>query len=119
MFERRVVFSIGVTYQTSANDLKRIPDIIREAVEACDQVRFDRAHFQKYGDFALIFEVVYYVLLPDYTVYMDIQQAINLQIFEQFEKDGIEFAYPTQTLYVNQTRLGQEAEARQGMPGSG
>jgi small-conductance mechanosensitive channel len=100
MMERRVVFSLGVTYQTSPDKLKRIPDIIREAVEAQDEVRFDRAHFQKYGDFALIFEVVYYVLMADYNRYMDIQQAINLSIFERFANEGIEFAYPTQTLYV-------------------
>jgi small-conductance mechanosensitive channel len=103
MFERRVVFSLGVTYQTSADQLKRIPSIIREAVEAQEEVRFDRAHFQKYGDFALVFEVVYYVLSPEYNKYMDIQQAINLQIFEQFEREGIEFAYPTQTLYLNRS----------------
>ena len=103
MFERRVVFSLGVTYQTSAEQLKLIPTIIRQAVEAQEKVRFDRAHFQKYGDFALIFEVVYYVLSPNYSEYMDIQQAINLEIFRTFEEAGIEFAYPTQTVFVEQT----------------
>jgi len=102
MFERRVVFSLGVTYQTPADMLKAIPDILREAVESQEKVRFDRAHFQKYGDFALIFEVVYYVLSADYNEYMDIQQAINLKIYEDFDAKGIEFAYPTQTLYLNQ-----------------
>lgn len=100
MFERRVVFSLGVTYQTPADKLRRIPTIIRDTVEAQDNVRFDRAHFQKYGDFALIFEVVYYVLSSDYTLYMDIQQAINLRIYECFAQEGIEFAYPTQTVYI-------------------
>ena len=101
MFERRVVFSVGVTYQTPVEHVEQIPGIIRDAIESQDDVRFDRAHFQKYGDFALLFEAVYYVLSPDYAVYMDIQQAINLKIFRQFEARGIEFAYPTQTLYVN------------------
>lgn len=101
MFERRVVFSLGVTYQTSAETLRAIPGLLRDAVESQEQVRFDRAHFQKYGDFALIFEVVYYVLSPDYNQYMDIQQAINLKIYDDFEANGIDFAYPTQTLFVN------------------
>ena len=101
MFERRVVFSIGVTYQTTADKLKAIPDMLRKAVESRHDVRFDRAHFQKYGDFALVFEVVYYVLSADYNAYMDIQQEINLTIYEEFEASGIEFAYPTQTLYVS------------------
>ena len=100
MFERRIVFSLGVTYQTPASKLERIPTMIREAIEAQEDVRFDRAHFQKYGDFALIFEVVYYVKSRDYNRYMDIQQAINLRLFAQFETEGIEFAYPTQTLYL-------------------
>jgi small-conductance mechanosensitive channel len=100
MAERRVVFSIGVTYQTPAEKLKRIPPMIRQIIEPMETVRFDRAHFQGYGDFALKFEVVYYVLDPDYARYMDIQQAINLAIYEAFEKEGIEFAYPTQTLYI-------------------
>jgi small-conductance mechanosensitive channel len=101
MFERRVVFSIGTTYQTPAEKLRAIPSIIREAIEACDDVRFDRAHFQKYGDFALIFEAVYYVLSPDYNTYMDIQQEINMTLFERFASEQIEFAYPTQTIYVS------------------
>jgi len=101
MFERRVVFSVGVTYQTTVEQLREIPTILREAVEAREGVRFDRAHFQKYGDFALIFEIVYYVLSPDYNRYMDTQQAINLQIFERFAERGIEFAYPTQTLHLS------------------
>jgi small-conductance mechanosensitive channel len=95
------VFSIGVTYQTPLEKLKQIPATIRQIIESQEAARFDRAHFQGYGDFALIFEVVYYVLDPDYNRYMDIQQAINVAIFQSFEKDGIEFAYPTQTLYID------------------
>jgi small-conductance mechanosensitive channel len=101
MFERRIVFSIGVTYQTPHEKLAAIPAMIHEIIEAQEMTRFDRAHFKAYGDFALTFETVYYVLVPDYNTYMDIQQAINLAIYERFEKEGIDFAYPTQTLYVN------------------
>ena len=101
MYERRVVFNIGVTYDTSRELLRRIPGMIRAAVEARDQTRFDRSHFMKYGDYALQFETVYYVLSPDYNIYMDIQQAIYLAIHEAFEQNRIEFAYPTQTLYVS------------------
>lgn len=100
MFERRVAFTIGVTYQTPRDKLKQIPGMMRAAIEAQEHTRFDRSHFAKYGDFSLNFETVYYVLGPDYNLYMDTQQAINLFIHEQFEKAGIEFAYPTQTLLV-------------------
>ncbi len=100
MYERRVVFSIGVIYETTHEKLRQIPDMIRKAVESNSPVRFDRAHFSKFGDYALLFEVVYWIQNPDYTVYMDIQQAINLDIMKQFDTAGIEFAYPTQTLLV-------------------
>lgn len=102
MYERRVQFNIGVTYQTPRDKLVAIPQIIREAVESQEKTRFDRSHFKEYGDFALVFESVYYVQGPDYNVYMDIQQAINLHIHECFEQAGIEFAYPTQKVYVQQ-----------------
>jgi small-conductance mechanosensitive channel len=100
MEKRRVVFRLGVTYQASLEQLKEIPKIIKAAIESVGEVAFDRAHFFSYGDFSLVFEVVYYVLSNDYTKYMDVQQQINFVIKEEFEKRGIEFAYPTQTLFI-------------------
>ena len=100
MVERRIVFSLGVTYQTPRERLKEIPLMIREIVEEREEARFDRSHFQRYGASSLDFETVYYVLSPDYNRFMDIQQEINLAIFERFEREGIEFAYPTQTLFL-------------------
>lgn len=101
MYERRVVFKLGVIYQTPRENLKKIPGMIREAIEGEENTRFDRSHFSGYGDFSLNFETVYYVLSPDYNEYMDIQQSIYLKIHEAFENAGIEFAYPTQTLFLN------------------
>jgi small-conductance mechanosensitive channel len=102
MYERRVAFNIGVTYDTTREQLRKIPEIMRSAVERQEKTRFDRSHFGKYGEYALIFETVYYVLQADYNLYMDIQQAINLEINEAFEELGIEFAYPTRTLLLQQ-----------------
>jgi len=106
MNERRVLFTFGVIYQTPLEKLERIPVMVREIIESQDRARFDRAHFMKYGDSSLDFEVVYYVNDRDYNIYMDVQQAINLALFRRFEKEGIEFAYPTRTLYVSQTGTG-------------
>ena len=100
MYERRVVFTIGVLYQTPHEILSKIPKMIYKIIESKGQVRFDRAHFKEYGDYSLKFEVVYWIQNPDYNVYMDIQQGINLDIFKQFHEAGIEFAYPTQTLLL-------------------
>ena len=101
MQRRRIVFKLGVIYQTTARQLKEIPQILRSAVEKeGEMVTFDRAHFSAYGDFSLNFEVVYFVESSDYNTYMDVQQRINFTIFEVFEREGIEFAYPTQTLFL-------------------
>lgn len=103
MEKRRVVFRLGVEYQTPLEKLKEIPGIIENIVKNVKDTFFDRAHFFSYGDFSLMFEVVYYVMSSDYNKYMDIQQEINFFIKGEFEKRGIEFAYPTQTLYLNKT----------------
>lgn len=101
MYERRVVFSVQVTYQTPLEKLESIPGILRAAVERRKQTRFDRAHFKEFADFALTFEVVYYVLTPDYNLYMDTQQAINLEVYRRFGEERIEFAYPTHNVFLH------------------
>ncbi|MCJ7540108.1 MAG: mechanosensitive ion channel family protein [Desulfobacterales bacterium] len=100
MNERRDVFTIGVLYQTPHEILSQIPKMICKIIENQAQVRFDRAHFKEYGDYSLKFEVVYWIQNPDYNVYMDTQQSINLDIFKHFKEAGVEFAYPTQTLLL-------------------
>ena len=100
MYERRVVFAFGVVYETPLEQLEQISTIVRTIVEETAQTRFDRAHFKQYGDFSLDFEVVYYVLAPDYNLYMDIQQTINLRLFAAFQERGIAFAYPTREIIM-------------------
>ncbi|WP_439881485.1 mechanosensitive ion channel family protein [Pontibacter sp. MBLB2868] len=107
MQRRRIVFTIGVTYQTSYEHLEKIPSVLRAIVQHQKDVEFDRAHFKTYNDSSLDFEVVYYVLNPDYTFYMDTQQAINLAIYREFDSMGVEIAYPTRTLFVVNPQIEQ------------
>lgn len=100
MQRRRIVFSVGVSYETSLEQLKKIPKVIKEVVLEQEPVTFDRAHFQKYGDSSLVFEIVYFVENPDYNLYMDVQQQINFGIYEKFEAMGVVIAFPTRTLYI-------------------
>ncbi|HEU4470754.1 MAG TPA: mechanosensitive ion channel domain-containing protein [Flavisolibacter sp.] len=101
MQERRIVFSFGVVYDTPKEKLSLIPGWVRKIIESKEGTRFDRAHFLSFGDFSLNYEVVYYVLSPDFNTYMDIQQHINLDVLALFESEEIGFAFPTQTLYLN------------------
>ena len=100
MEERRVQFHLGVTYQTSTEKLSQIPETITRIIQQFPETRFDRAHFSSFGDSSLVIEVVYFVLSNDYNKYMDIHQQVNLAIKKSFEGDAIDFAYPTQTVFV-------------------
>ncbi len=108
MEKRRVVFSLGVAYETPYDKLAAIPHMIREIIESRENVRFDRAHFKEFGDFSLNFEVVYHVLIPDFSVHMNTQHSINLALFKCFQEEDIQFAYPTQTVYF-QRQVGAAA----------
>jgi small-conductance mechanosensitive channel len=104
MKKRRISFSFGVTYDTPNNKLKKIPDIIKDIIdpEKLEHVdKLDRVHFSEFGDFSLNFDIVYYLKSQDYVKFKDTQQAINFRIKEAFEKEGIEMAFPTQTIFVN------------------
>jgi small-conductance mechanosensitive channel len=100
MERRRIAVQLGVTYDTPAAKLRQIPDLIQGIIDLIDGVDFDRAHFASFGDFSLIFEVVYFVHGNDYKTYMDIQEEINIRLYEAFAREKIEFAYPTQTVYL-------------------
>lgn len=102
MYERRVAFTIGITYDTTFEKLAFVKMALRQIIESQKEVRFDRAHFKEYGDSALIYEAVYYVLNPDYNRFMDIQENINTELFRQFAANGIDFAYPTRTVVLRQ-----------------
>ncbi|MDP2735955.1 MAG: mechanosensitive ion channel family protein [bacterium] len=98
--KRRVAFPFGVTYETKAEKVRAIPGIVQEIFKGIELADLDRAHFKEFGPSSLNFEVVYYANTKEYNVFMDMQQEINLQLKERLEKEGIEFAYPTQTVYV-------------------
>jgi small-conductance mechanosensitive channel len=101
MTERRVAFTVAVPYRTPSATLEAVVSALKEIVSAQPDLRLDRAHLQKLGDSSVVFEVVYYVTSADYTLYMDRQQAINLEIHRRFAAMGVAFAYPTQTLVLD------------------
>lgn len=100
MTERRATFSFGVTYQTPVKTLQKISELVKKIIEDLEDTRFDRAHFHKFGDSSLDFEVVYFVKSKDYSVYMDRQQEINIKLMEGIKKLKTDFAYPTRTIII-------------------
>ena len=98
--ERRISFNIGVTYDATPAQLQAIPGLLRNLISSHEKLRFDRAHFKGFGESSLDFEVVYIVQSPDYLLYMDAQQAINIGLIKAFKELGVEFAFPTRTVVV-------------------
>lgn len=111
MEERRVLFTFGVLYETSAEQVTAIPGLVRELIEAQECARFDRAHFKEYGESALVFEVVYYVKTPEFNSYMDIQHAVNTGMMQRFQALGIGFAFPRRTVYMHTVEQPRRTEA--------
>jgi small-conductance mechanosensitive channel len=99
MTERRGLFTFGVVYETAPEKLEKIPLIVRQAIEKHQNTRFDRAHLKSFGSSSLDYEVVFYVLSSEYVEFMNVQQAVNLDLLRRFAEEGIEFAYPTQTVH--------------------
>ncbi|MGN6666347.1 MAG: mechanosensitive ion channel family protein [Trinickia sp.] len=100
MSQRRIVFGFGITREATSEQLREVTSVVKKAVESAGKTRFDRAHFKAFGASSLDFEVVYYVTDPDYNLYMDIQQAINLELVEEFERMGLSLAFPTHTVHI-------------------
>ncbi len=100
MAQRRMIYSIGITYDTSVEKMKAIPTMIQAIIDSKEHSTFNRCHFTEFADSSLNFELVYYIDTRDFTVALNEQQAINLEIMEGFAREGISFAFPSQTLYL-------------------
>jgi small-conductance mechanosensitive channel len=109
LVNRRIVFSINLDFKTPVEKIKIVPKLIRQVVEKQSPVLFDRSHFSAFGDWSLRFETVYFVLDPDFNKYMDIQQAINLELYETLNKHEIYFA---STPHVSQAPVLPAVEAK-------
>ncbi len=100
---RRRSFLLGVTYGTPLDKLKKIPEIITDVINSVELCELDRSSFASYGDFALNYETVFYFDNPEYAAFMKAMHEINLKIYEKFADEGIEFAFPTQTIHVEKS----------------
>lgn len=113
MSERRVVFGFSVAYETPIEQLGQLGSVVRDIILTQNPVRFDRAHFMKFGISSLDFEVVYFVLDPDYNLYMDIQQTINIELMKACAARNISFAIPSSILRVaSEIKLASPADTQ-------
>ncbi|GGX92979.1 mechanosensitive ion channel family protein [Pseudoduganella dura] len=97
MFSRRVAFLIRVRYGTPPDRLAAIPGMVKEIIDSLEEnASFERAHLRNLGEWAVEYEVVYWIKTADYFVFMDTNQAVLLGVMGGLAERGIEIAYPTQ-----------------------
>jgi small-conductance mechanosensitive channel len=100
MSERRISSQFGITYETPQDMVSQVPSIVTDIFNGIDGARLDRVHFTSFADSALVFELVYFIETGNYTEYLDKQQAFNFELMRVLAQKGVEFAYPTQTIYT-------------------
>ncbi|MCC7570697.1 mechanosensitive ion channel family protein [Candidatus Micrarchaeota archaeon] len=98
---RRMEFNLSVTYDTPTKKVEQIPSIIENCIRSIPKTEFSRTVFKDFGNSALIYNIVYYIPSNDYTECLNINQQVNFNIKRAFEKNKIEFAFPTQTIFIN------------------
>ena len=96
---RRVTFVLTLVYQTPPALAKRIPEILREVVES-KGAQFIRAGFNNFAASSLDFHLVFDIESDDVEVMFQARHDIGIAIIDRFAREGISFAYPTQTTFT-------------------
>ncbi|MFL2593882.1 MAG: mechanosensitive ion channel family protein [Flavobacteriaceae bacterium] len=98
---RRVKFNIGLTYDTSVENIKKIVDDIQKLIDDHPMTNQEgKVRFLNFGASSLDIMVLYYVDSPDWEVLIDAQQKINFQIIDIVNKYKCEFAFPSTSVYI-------------------
>jgi small-conductance mechanosensitive channel len=101
MLTRRIQFELAIAFDNPTELAEQIPDVIKAIIETQPDAHFGRAHLKSVLPDKLVFDIVYHMLRPDYTLYMDTQQAINLGMLKELRKRGVAFsAKPSSFLLV-------------------
>ena len=97
---RGILFKINVTYDTAKEKLALIPALIKEILDKQEHASLDRCHLTTLNDFSITYDCLYFIDSSDFKLYLDIQQNIYLEMINVFAAQGIDFAFPTQTVIL-------------------
>ena len=94
----KVKINLGLTYDTNENDMQKAINILQDIVKNQDAITDDyAAGFNGFGDFSLNILFVYYVRPESH--WLNTQTLVNKEVLKRFNEEGLEFAFPTQTIY--------------------
>ena len=100
MARRRIETTFGVIYQTDPDLAERVPEIVQEILKDVPAIEFDRCGMSAFGPSSLDYDLVFYSLQPDFNRSMAARSRVLLALFRGLQAQGLEFAYPTQTLFI-------------------
>ena len=97
--------NITITYDSGHTKAKKAVEIIKEVLADVPEVNTDpekppRVYFSDFNDWSLNIYMSYWVKPADYWLYHQVNERVNLELMKRFEAEQIEFAFPSQTLYV-------------------
>ncbi|TPW20457.1 MAG: mechanosensitive ion channel protein MscS [Elusimicrobia bacterium] len=99
--ERRGVIAFSVPFDTPRAKLALVPGLVNAAFQGKTAARFDRAHYTGFSPSGHQFEAVWFAVSEDLTVFMNLQQAVHLDLLDSLEREKISLAYPTQTVNLS------------------
>ena len=99
LYRRRVVFLLSITYETAPDLAKRVPEICAKVIEEAGH-ELVRCSFANFGASSLDYDLLFDVISDDLAHVAEEKGRVGLMIWEAFNKEGLSFAYPTQTTYT-------------------
>jgi len=102
--EQRILVTIRLNFDTPADKLRALPQLLEKVVREHPQARFERCHLKTLGESSFQFELSYFVQQPAVNPLLDLQQSVNFRIIDELRRSGLEFAYPTEVLYLDRHR---------------
>lgn len=101
MRERRVVLRLGLTYNTTVRQIQLARSEVCRLISQTSGMRLERGNFSDFSSSSLDLEFVYWIESADYGEYMNLKEKLHLAIKDFFDSNGIEFAFPTQTIHAH------------------
>lgn len=104
---RRVVLNLGLTYDTTPEKMKEALDILKAIPGRVENVSSNpsdtTAVFTNYADSALVIMYIYFI--EKQGDILGVTSNMNMEILSSFNKAGLEFAFPTQTVYIQKDKI--------------
>lgn len=100
MVRRRIETSFGVVYQTDPTVAEELPGLVAAMFKDLKDVQFDRCGMSSFGPSSLDYDLVFFANNPDFNRAMAAKSRVLLALYRMFKENGVEFAYPTQTIFI-------------------